>query len=44
MEDEETKTCIAFCDLQLPFKLTMHQENPVAGDATKPDTLDVSEL
>jgi hypothetical protein len=32
IEDAETKTGIAFCDLLLSFNLTMHQENPVAGD------------
>jgi hypothetical protein len=44
MEDAGTRTGIAFCDLQLPFNLTTHQEKPVAGDSADPDTQDVSEL
>jgi hypothetical protein len=44
MEDAGTKTGIAFCDLQLPLNLTMHQEAPASNDSSDPDTRDVAEL
>jgi hypothetical protein len=44
MEDAGTKTGIAFCDLQLPLNLTMHQEAPASNNSADSDTRDVAEL